>query len=71
MEYKAISAKWLDGEGGLNQQVNKALMNGFKIQGGIAVGAPDKLGSSLYTQALFREQPSGGKRNTRRNNKQK
>jgi hypothetical protein len=65
MEYLAINASYVDK---LNERVNEALKKGYKLQGGISSFNDNKY-SSDYSQALYKEAPSGGKRKTRRNRK--
>jgi len=64
MEYLAISAP---SAARLNEQVNAALKKGYKLQGGISIAA--ERNDEIYSQALYKEAPGGGKRKTRRNRK--
>jgi hypothetical protein len=63
MEYLAVNASTAES---LTKQVNAALKNGYKLQGGISSFKGD-IYSNSYSQALYKEIPGGGKRKTRRN----
>ena len=64
MEYLAVSAASIVG---LNEKVNAALKKGFKLQGGISIAAARA--DEIFSQALYKDAPGGGKRKTRRNRK--
>ena len=67
MEYLAVSGKYAEQ---LTERVNKALKNGFKLQGGISISTfkGDEY-TDTYSQALYKETSGGGKRKTRHNRK--
>ena len=52
-EYKIVTHIGTDGEGGLSDKVNDALLDGWQLQGGVGVAVDDNY--IYYVQALWRK----------------
>jgi len=59
MEYKAVSGSYAEA---LTERVNALLKQGFKLQGGVAVGQGSSPLSTYVVQALVKDAQAGGKR---------